>query len=147
MTDSYDLKWCSNDRFGHISPWALVLCEMCQYIKTCWWRHHCLADNCISFGCNVSIDCMYNIFFYFLFFFDCTYDSCMYLNELSYATLSVFYYMHFRWSIYRYDGSIGSASRAMAAMDQLVWQLSRRSLWTLESKVGDCITRTSSFLM
>lgn len=28
----------------------------------------------------------------------------------------------------RYDGSIGSASRAMFAVDQFVWQLNRRNL-------------------
>ena len=53
-------------------------------------------------------------------------------------------------SFYRYDGSIGSASHAMGAVDRFVWLLCRKNLWCLTTFICfyfilffiSCSTRT-----
>lgn len=40
----------------------------------------------------------------------------------------LFFFAYLSLVFHRYEGSIGPASRAMAAADQLTWQLGRKNL-------------------
>lgn len=54
------------------------------------------------------------------------------INIQSIFSLKILVYVQFlkksHLNLYRYDGSIAAASRAMAAADQLSWQLGRKNL-------------------
>jgi hypothetical protein len=52
----------------------------------------------------------------------------MKLKDITCSEVFVTFFPNFFTPFGRYDGSIGSASRAMVAVDQFTWQLGRKNL-------------------
>ena len=106
-------KWNFDYRFGNFNSWRLVLCKVHEHITSCWWRCYSYANSIIHLGCTVRT-CSVHFYIFMLAF-------CTFLDQhWIFACLSSIFY--------RYDGSIGSASRAMVDVDQFAWQLGRKNL-------------------
>ena len=107
-------------------------CARREYMKTCCWKCCCYADCSIFVSSSVrELSRKINFSNIFLgsigpaFFTKPEYT----LFLVRWESWSINFIPSCCWYIYRYDGSIGSSSRATVFVDQFMWQLSRRNRW------------------